>query len=189
MSRIRNDKFVAILFLVLTLLFTIFAITNRSFSNWIFERHLNQWSWYIRPIFLIPFCYFAYRRSWTGISMTVFLLITSMCWFNKPTEVNENVKVFLLFEQNWLSSEWTFQKVLLILTVPVSFFALGAAFWKRSLIMGLGVVVLMATGKIVWSILSAGDAGKSILVPAITGLLICCLLILYGFRKLEKRKL
>jgi len=54
--------------------------------------------------------------------------------------------------------------------------------------MGLGVVVLMATGKIVWSILSAGDAGKSILFPAITGLLICCSLILYGFRKLEKRK-
>ena len=188
MSRIRNDKFVAILFLVLTLLFTIITISNRSFSNWIFERHLNQWSWYIRPIFLIPFCYFAYRRSWTGISMTVFLLITSMCWFNKPTEVNENVKAFLLFEQNWLSSEWTFQKVLLILTVPVSFFALGEAFWKRSLIMGLGVVVLMATGKIVWSILSAGDAGKSILFPAITGLLICCSLILYGFRKLEKRK-
>lgn len=65
------------------------------------------------------------------------------------------------------------------------FFALGLAFWKRSLLIGLGVVVLMATGKIVWSIQNAGESGKSIIVPAILGLVICSGLIFYGFKRLE----
>lgn len=74
---------------------------------------------------------------------------------------------------------------MLIITVPVSFFALGLVCWKRSLLMGLGVVVLMATGKIVWSIQNAGESGKSVIIPAILGLLICRWLIFYGFKKLE----
>jgi len=52
--------------------------------------------------------------------------------------------------------------------------------------MGLGVVVLMATGKIIWSIQSAGEAGKSILVPAVVGLLVCTGLIYFGFKRLEE---
>ena len=54
--------------------------------------------------------------------------------------------------------------------------------------MGLGVVVLMATGKIIWSIQNAGESGKAIIIPAIFGLIICCGLIFYGFKRLEKRK-
>lgn len=95
---------------------------------------------------------------------------------------------FLQFEKDWLYGIWDYKKVLLAITVPVSFIALGLAFWKRSLIMGLGVVVLMATGKIIWSIYNAGEAGKSIIVPALVGLLLCVSLIYYGFKKLEKKK-
>jgi len=95
---------------------------------------------------------------------------------------------FLQFEKDWLYGEWNYKKTILIITVPISFFALGLAFWKHSLIMGLGVVVLMATGKIVWSIQNAGESGKSIIVPAILGLLICSGLIFYGFKKLERKK-
>lgn len=182
----NQDKKIALIFLLLTLLFLVFSMTNQSFFNWVFERHHNQWSWYIRPVFLIPFCYFAYKRSWTGISITLFCLFTSMFWFNKPEVVSENVKTFLQFEKDWLYGEWNIQKIMLITTVPVSFIALGLAFWKRSLLMGLGVVVLMATGKIVWSIQNAGESGKSILIPAVLGLLICCGFIYYGFKKLEK---
>lgn len=69
--------------------------------------------------------------------------------------------------------------------VPISFFALGLAFWKRSLLMGLSVVVLVATGKIVWSIQNVGESGKSIIIPATLGLLICMGLIYYGFKKLK----
>jgi hypothetical protein len=167
---LKHDKSIALVFFVLTLVFIVTAMTNEPFLNWVFERHQNQMSWFIRPVFLIPFCFFAYKRSWTGVSATIFCLFTSMFWFSK----------------SWLSAQWDFKKILLALTVPVSFFALGLAFWKRSLLMGLGVVVLMATGKIVWSIYNAGQAGKSILIPAITGLVLCIILIYYGFRRLEK---
>jgi hypothetical protein len=184
----KYDKQIALVFGLLTILFLILSMTNTAFFDWVFARHHNQWTWYIRPVFLIPFCFFAYKRSWTGISITIFCLFTSMFWFNRPEVVSDNVKTFLQFEKDWLYGEWNYKKIMLIITVPVSFIALGLAFWKRSLWMGLGVLVLMATGKIVWSIYNAGQAGKSIIIPAILGLLICVILIYIGFKKLEKRK-
>lgn len=162
-------------------------MTHQPFFNWIFDRHHNQWSWYIRPVFLIPFCFFAYKRSWSGIAITIFCLFTSMFWFNKPEVVSDNVQLFLQFEKDWLYGEWDYKKALLIITVPISFIALGLAFWKRSLFMGLGVVALMASGKIIWSVQNAGESGKSIIVPAILGLIICSGFIFYGFKKLEKK--
>jgi hypothetical protein len=188
MKLINQDKIIASLFLALTVLFVIVSMTYQAFFDWVFERHHNQLSWYIRPLFLIPFCFFAYKRSWAGISITVFCLFTSMFWFDRPEVVSDNVKTFLQFEKDWLYGKWNFKKIMLISTVPISFFALGLAFWKRSIIMGLGVVALMATGKIVWSIQSAGESGKSILIPAIVGLIFCCGLIFYGFRKIEGNK-
>ncbi len=182
----KYDKSIALVFGLLTLAFILIAMTNETFLNWAYERHQNQMSWFIRPIFLIPFCFFAYKHRWAGISITVFCLFTSMFWFPKPETISEQVNMFLQFEKDWLRADWDYKKCLLVLTVPVSFFALGLAFWKRSLLMGLGVIVLMATGKIVWSIYNAGEAGKSILVPAIIGLVFCVLLIYYGFRRLEK---
>ena len=188
MGRVKKyDKSIALIFGLLTIAFIVVAMTSKTFLSWIFERHQNQMSWFIRPVFLIPFCFFAYRRSWTGISITIFCLFTSMFWFNKPEIINEEVKAFLQFEVDWLGGEWNIRKWLLTLTIPVSFFALGLAFWKRSLFRGLGVVVLMATGKIIWSIQSAGEAGKSILVPAVVGLLICTGLIYFGFKRLDKK--
>jgi hypothetical protein len=183
---LNKDNIIAFVFFGLTLAFLIMSMTNQAFFDWVFDRHHNQWSWYIRPIFLIPFCFFAYKRSLAGISIIIFCLLTSMFWFNRPEVVTDNVKTFLQFEKDWLYGEWDLKKILLIITVPISFIALGLAFWKRSLVMGLGVVVLMATGKIVWSIQNAGDAGKSILVPAIVGLLLCIGLLFYGFKRLEK---
>ncbi len=188
MKIFNPDKIIALLFLALTVVFIAVSMTNQAFFDWVFDRHHNPWSWYIRPLFLIPFCYFAYKQSWTGISATVFCLFTSMFWFNTPALVPDNVKEFLQFEKDWLYGEWNFQKTMLIITVPTSFIALGLACWKRSLLMGLGVVALMATGKIIWSVQSAGESGKSIIVPAILGLAICSGLILWGFKKLEKKK-
>ena len=185
MKKIYSDKTIALLFLILTSIFLSVFMINQTFFDWVFDRHHNQWSWYIRPIFLIPFCFFAYKRNWTGISITIFCLFTSMFWFSRPEVVSENVKTFLQFEKDWLYSYWDYKKILLILTVPLSFFGLGLAFWKRSLAAGLGVVTLMATGKIVWSLQNAGESGKSIIVPAIVGLIICSGLIFIGFKMAE----
>ncbi len=184
----KYDKTIAAIFAGLTIIFIILAMNSQSFFNWVFERHHNQLSWYIRPLFLIPFCYFSYKRSWTGVMATIFALFTSMFWFNKPEVVNEQVVGFLKYEKEWLSKSWETGDVLLALTVPFSFFLLALAFWKRSLWMGLAVVILMASGKIFWSIQSAGESGKSIIIPAVLGLALCFGLILLGFKRLEKKK-
>ncbi|MBS1748697.1 MAG: hypothetical protein JST63_02210 [Bacteroidetes bacterium] len=184
----KYDKSIALIWGLLTIAFIVTAMTSETFLSWVFERHQNQISWFIRPVFLIPFCFFAFKRSWSGISITIFCLFTSMCWFDKPETISEQVKMFLQFEKDWLNAQWEYKRWLLVLTVPVSFIVLGLAFWKRSLLMGLSVVVLMATGKIVWSIYNAGEAGKAILIPAIIGLILCVILIYYGFKRLEKNK-
>ena len=162
-------------------------MSNEHFFDWVFDRHHNQWSWYIRPLFLIPFCYFSYKHNWSGIAITIFCLFTSMFWFPRPEIVSESVKEFLQFEKEYLYGVWSLNKILITLMIPVSFIALGLSFWKRSVLIGIGVIVLMATGKIVWSIQNAGASGKSIVIPAIVGLIVCCLLIYYGFKRLEKK--
>ncbi|ASV31974.1 hypothetical protein [Maribacter cobaltidurans] len=188
MKNRNTDIIVGGLFLCLTIAFITVSMTYRPFFDWVFERHHNQWSWYVRPLFLLPFCYFAYKKSFTGMMISIFALFTSMFWFPKPEIVSENVMGFLAFEKDYLYGDWNLSKLLLTLTIPLSFLALGLAFWKRSLLIGIGVVVLMATGKIVWSIQNAGESGKSILIPAIVGLLLCCGLMYYGFKRLEKNK-
>ncbi|MCT4561955.1 MAG: hypothetical protein N4A41_11330 [Crocinitomicaceae bacterium] len=183
----KTDQILGATFLGLTLLFIIVSMTNATFFHWVFERHHNQWSWYLRPLFLLPFCFFAYRKCWTGMFFSIFALFTSMFWFPKPSEIDPNVIEFLAFEKDYLYGEWTTSKILLSLSIPISFAALGLAFWKRSLIIGLAVVILMATGKMVWSIENAGEAGKSIVIPAIVGLFLCCGLIVFGFRRLSRK--
>ena len=177
----------ALLFFILTLLFILVAMTHTSFFDWVFDRHHNQWSWYLRPIFLIPFCFFAYKHSWSGMAITIFCLFTSMFWFPKPEVVSDQARTFLQFEKAYLYGEWDIKKTLMTLTIPLSFFLLGLSFWKRSLLLGLSVLILMVTGKIAWSIQNAGESGKSILIPAVIGIIICCALIYYGFRKMEKK--
>jgi hypothetical protein len=184
----KYDKQLGIVFTLLTLAFIILAFSNESFFKWAFERHQNQLSWYVRPLFLIPFCYFAYKRSFAGIMATIFLLFTSMFWFPKPAMVSEQVKQFLEMEKQWLTGNWDTAKVLMTLLVPASLFALGMALWKRSFIIGIAVIVFMAAGKMVWSVWFGGEAGKTIFIPALLGLGLCVGLVYLGFRRLEKNK-
>lgn len=149
MRHLNNNKIIALVFFALTILFIVVSMTNAPFFDWVFDRHHNQWSWYIRPLFLIPFCYFSYQHNWAGIAITLFCLFTSMFWFPKPDLISERVKEFLEFEKTYLYGEWDVKKIAMTLSIPFSFIVLGLSLWKRSLIMGIGTVVLMATGKIV----------------------------------------
>lgn len=187
MNKINKDHSIALVFFLLTILVIYTAMTNISFFDWAFDRHYNQWSWHIRPIFLIPFCFFAYKRRWSGISISIFCLITSMFWFDKPDIVDKQIVEFLQFEKEWLQSSWNYEKVIAVVSIPVSLFLLALAFWKRSILVGLGIMVLIAAGKVIWSIQNAGQSGKSIIIPAIFGLIICTLLVYFGFKKLEKK--
>ena len=46
---------------------------------------------------------------------------------------------------------------------------------------------LIAVLKMTWSVLAAGDSGFGVFAPAIIGLLLCTVLVWYGFRRAEKR--
>ena len=58
--------------------------TMVEFLNWAWARHHNPLSWYIRPLFILPFCYFAYQKSVRGMVLTVVAVTSSMFWFPAP---------------------------------------------------------------------------------------------------------
>jgi hypothetical protein len=182
----RYDKVLALIFGALTMFLIVLAFTDSAFFDWAYERHQNQLSWYIRPLFLIPFCYFAYRRSWAGIMGTLLVLLTSMFWFPKPAVVSEQVKQFLEMEKEYLSGSWGMTKILISLLVPISLSALAAAFWKRNLWFGLSVMALIAVAKMAWSVAYGGEAGRAVILPAVVGLVLCTGLIYLGFRRLHR---
>lgn len=155
---------------------------------WAWERHHNVLSWYIRPLFLLPFCFFAYRRSLLGMTLTLLALATSMFWFPAPAEVSPAVSEMLAAEREYLTADWTLWKVLMALVVPASFAALGLAFWKRSLVYGLAVINAAILIKIGWTFAFGTEAGAMSHLPAtVLGLVACDALILYAMRRLRAR--
>ncbi len=70
-----------------------------EFVAWAWARHHNVLSWYVRPLFFLPFCYFAYRRSLWGIVLTLLALVTSMFWFPAPEHASPAVNEMLASER------------------------------------------------------------------------------------------
>lgn len=152
-------------------------------AAWAWARHHNVWSWYVRPLLLIPFCLFAYRRSGVGMAASIIALFTSMAWFPVPDVIDPEVEAFLAMEREYLLGEWTAWKVALSLTVPLFFAALGAAFWRRSLAWGLVVINGAALGKIAWSLAYGQDSGGAVVVPAVVGMIVVSAGAVYWLRK------
>ena len=150
-----------------------------EFLSWAWARHHNALSWYIRPLFLLPFCYFAYRRSIKGIVLTLLALATSMFWFPEPEHPDPKVLEFLAAEKEYLTGDWTLANALMSLLVPASLAVLALAFWKRSLFYGLAVINAMMLTKVAWSFYYGGDSGWALLPPALVGVVICSAVILY----------
>lgn len=182
------DVIIAAVFALLTIAFVVLGFTNEDLFNWAFARHQNQLSWYIRPLFLIPFCLFAYRRSLAGIFGTMFLLVTSMIWFPVPAEVSSKVSDFLSMEKEYLTGNWGTSKILITILVPVSLSVLAMSLWKRSLWMGISTLIFIAVAKMLWSVVFGGESGKSVIIPAMIGLVICIVMVVIGFIRLDKKK-
>ncbi len=72
--------------------------STEEIAAWAWARHHNELSWYIRMLFLLPFCYFAYKRSLWGITLTVVALATSMFWFPAPERADPGAAEFLAVE-------------------------------------------------------------------------------------------
>ena len=169
----KMDYILGMVFAVATVIFIILFLTDDIFFKWAFERHHNVLSWYIRPIFIIPIVLFAYKKSMTGIFVSIFALFTSMFWFSAPAVSSPQILSFLAFEMEYLKGEWTVPKIIISLSVPIFFIALIIAAWKRNWKWLLGVVIAAEVLKVLWSVVFGGEAGMSILKPAITGLIIC----------------
>ncbi len=169
----KIDYLLGIVFAAATVIFVIVFLTNDIFFNWAFARHHNVLSWYIRPLFIIPIIFFAFRKSLTGVFASVFALFTSMFWFPAPETNSPQVMTFLAYEMEYLKGAWTVPKIVMTLTVPIFFVALIMAAWKRNWKILIGVVVAAAVLKILWSVVFGGEAGMSILKPAIIGLILC----------------
>jgi hypothetical protein len=140
--------------------------------DWVWDRHANVLSWYVRPLFLVPLAWFAFRRSGWGIAGTLLALATSMAWFPAPAEPDPKVLEFLAFEQDWLTGGWTVGKSVLTLLVPLALGAYCVAFWRRSLGWGLVVLNVMAIGKLGWGVLAGSGTGWAMTVPALAGLVV-----------------
>jgi hypothetical protein len=162
--------------------------TLDEFGAWAWERHHNVLSWYIRPLFFLPFCYFAYKRSLSGMILTLVALATSMFWFPTPERTDPQVLEFLAVEKEYLSGDWTTAKVVLALLVPISFAALGLVFWKRSIVYGLVLLNAIVLVKLAWSFYFGDESGGLTLLPsALAGLAVCDAVILYVVRRIRKR--
>ena len=184
----KMDYIIGTVFAVATIVFIILFLTNDIIFNWAFARHHNIWSWYIRPLFIIPIILFAFKKSLTGIFASILALFTSMFWFPAPEASSPQVMTFLAYEMDYLKGVWTTPKIIMSLTVPVFFIVLILAAWKRNWKLLLGVVIAAAILKIVWSVVFGGEAGMSILKPAIAGLIICIVGIVYYKKKHAKKK-
>jgi len=184
----KYDTPLAIFFTLCSISLLFAFIFNHDLLDWAFARHHNQLSWYIRPIFIIPFCFFAFKRSLAGISFTLFCIFTSMFWFPEPTTVDTIVQEFLQYEVDYLTRDWGLGKILLTLIVPLSLTLLALAFWQRNIWFGLSIMAFIAVGKVGWSILFAGDSGKSIIIPATLGLIVCLVFVYLGITRSKRRQ-
>ena len=181
--RKKIDFILGMLFAAATIIFIILFLTNDVFFNWAFERHHNVLSWYIRPLFIIPMVIFAFKKSFSGIFASIFALFTSMFWFPAPATSHPQVIEFLAFEMDYLKGTWTAPKIVISLAVPLFFIMLLTAAWKSNWKWLLAVIVGAAVLKLIWSIVFSGEAGMSILKPALLGLIVCIIGLSYFFQK------
>jgi len=160
-----------------------------DFLSWAWTRHHNVLSWYIRPMFILPFIYFAYKRSWKGMLITILALATSMFWFPAPGTVDPMVAQFLEAEREYILGPLTATKLMFWLTVPAFFILLALAFWKRSWWWGLAIINITALGKVAWSVFEGGQSGWAVLIPAVIGMLVCDVAVYFGVKYIHSKRL
>ena len=132
-----------------------------EFVAWAWERHHNVLSWYIRPSVSLPFCYFAYKRSLSGMMLTLVALATSMFWFPAPERADPEVaRVFGRGEgvphRGLDDGEGTPG-----LARADQLCGVGLVFWKRSIVYGLVLMQRDSVGKARVELLLRGRVGRA----------------------------
>jgi hypothetical protein len=140
-----------------------------DFLNWAWARHENQLSWYIRPLFILPFCYFVYKKNVWGMALTVVAVTSSMFWFPAPATPDPRAAAFLALERQYVGGPWTLGRIVMTALVPIWFVALAWSVRRRS---WLGAAIVIGAGtllKVSWSFRLAGDTAWVILPPVALG--------------------
>ena len=179
----KLDLSLATIFGFLTIGFIVLMIFNNSFFEFAWNRHHNPLSWYVRPLMLIPFCFFAFKKSYSGMLFSIFALATSMMWFPEPTSHSEQAQTFLKMEMDYLSANWTFLKIIMTATIPLVFILLGIAFWRRKVFWGFIVLMVSILMKMLWSVVEGGESGYVLFPAAIIGIIVPGILIYVGKKK------
>ena len=153
-----------------------------DFLSLVWARHHNELSWYVRPLFLLPFCFFAYKRSLLGILVTLLLFPTSLFWFPAPENPSPRVEGYLEWEIRFLTEGSVVARVALLVLVIAFFVVLAAAFWKRSWLWGLAVINAGTLLKVIWSVAFGGATGWASLAPSLFTLAVTDAAILLAMR-------
>ncbi|WP_330274588.1 hypothetical protein OG205_02525 [Lentzea sp. NBC_00516] len=153
-------------------------------AAWAWARHHNELSWYIRPLFLLPFAYFSYKRSGWGLVATLLALATSMAWFPAPEHPTAGAIEMLAAEREYLLGEWTPAKLAVGLLVPLTFGGLAVALWRRSLPWALVAINGGGLFKIAWTFVVSDTAGAlQHLWPAVAGLTVVNVVMVVVWRR------
>ena len=152
-----------------------------DFLNWAWARHHNPLSWYIRPLFILPFCYFAYRKSLRGLVVTLVAVTSSMFWFPAPATVDPTATTFLAVERQWITGPPTRSRLVLMVLIPMWFIALAVAMRRRLWATAAFVIVAGTALKMAWSFYVAGTSAW-VIVPAVAvGNAVCAGVLTYAY--------
>jgi hypothetical protein len=141
-----------------------------------------------QALFLLPFCFFAYRRSAWGIVATLLVFPTSLFWFPAPENPSPRVEWYLAWERQFVTEGSIAARLVLVVLVVGFFVALAAAFWKHNWLWDLVVLNAATLLKVIWSITFGGEAGWASLAPSVVTLVVTDAAILLAARWLKRRR-
>lgn len=176
----------------LTLLYsaTIFAaayLAGADMGAWVWGRHQNLFSWYSRPLFIIPAAYYAYRRKLWHVIGFMALMATSLFWFDAPLTVPAAVTEYLEWEKRlFLTNDNRLPLVVLMFAVISFLLLFFYSFWKRSPWYGLALINIGTVIKIIVSIVFGQDAGMAAIVPSLSSLLVINLFAWFLWRRTRR---
>ncbi len=166
------------------IIFAAAVFSGADIGAWVWDRHQNQFSWYSRPLFIIPAAYYAYRRKVWHIIGFMSLLASSLFWFDAPVTVSPSVSEYLEWEKElFFSNDNKLPLVALIFGAFVFLWLFFHAFWLRNLWYGLALVNAGTALKVCVSVVLGQDAGMAAIVPSFSSLLVINLLAWFLWRR------